>query len=183
MKFTLSKILSKSLWPIKKTKIIATIGPTSEDEAVLKKHLENGMNICRINFSHDDHEIQHKKLVTIRKSIKTNKLYNNTAIMLDTKGPEIRTGNLTDGKKISLKKGDKLILTGDKNFKGTKNKIAISYEKLVETININSTILIADGLLSLKVEGKHREKMKFMQLFKMIIFSEKKKMSIYQMLN
>ena len=158
MKFGLSKILSKSLWPLKKTKVIATIGPASDNLEILSKHLKNGMNICRINFSHDDHTIQYKKFLTIKKAIKENPLYNNTAVMLDTKGPEIRTGKLSGGKKISLAKGDKLILTGDINFKGDKNKIAISYEDLTSSINIDSKILVADGLLSLKVTGKSRQK-------------------------
>lgn len=158
MKFGLSKILSKSLWPLKKTKVIATIGPASDNIEILNKHLKNGMNVCRINFSHDDHEIQYNKFLTIKKAIKNNALYNNTAVMLDTKGPEIRTGKLVDSKKINLKKGNKLILTGDINFKGNENKIAISYDKIVSSINIDSRILIADGLLSLKVTGKSREK-------------------------
>lgn len=75
------------------------------------------MNVCRINFSHDDHIIHYKKLLRIREAIARNPIYSDTAIMLDTKGPEIRTG-LLSVPKIELKSGDLIKLTSDYSYKG-----------------------------------------------------------------
>ena len=150
MHLTLAKVLSKHVNPLKKTKMICTIGPSSDNIDIISQHLKNGMNVCRINFSHDDHEIHGKKLQRIREAFIKNPLYSDCAIMLDTKGPEIRTG-LLETPKISLKTGDIITVTTDYTVKGNNQKISMSYEGLFRSVTVGSKILIADGNLSLTV--------------------------------
>ncbi len=115
------------------------------------KLLRNGLNICKIKFSHDDHEIQYKKLLNIRKAISDNPLYGDTAIMLDTKGPEIRTSLLKNSQKLNLKAGDKLMISSDQNLVGKVDKISITYKNLTKSVQEGSRILVADGNLCLRV--------------------------------
>lgn len=140
---------------LKLTKMICTIGPASNSVETLKQLLKSGMNICRLNFSHGSHEMHLKQLNSIREAIMSNPVYEHTGIMLDTKGPEIRTGMLLDKTKpITLKKGQKLKLTTDYTHLGTNESIAISYEELYNSVEVNSRILAADGNLTLKVIEK-----------------------------
>ncbi|OHR66628.1 pyruvate kinase [Bacillus sp. HMSC76G11] len=134
---------------MRNTKIVCTIGPASEEPEVLKKLILAGMNVARLNFSHGSHEEHASRIETIRTCAK--ELGQNISIMLDTKGPEIRTGVLENGQ-ISLRKNDSLILTTEKII-GNQEKVSITYDRLPEDIYVGATILIDDGLIELHVES------------------------------
>ncbi len=136
---------------MKKTKVVCTMGPNTNDRELMKKLIENGMDVARFNFSHGDHEEQ-KGRMDLLKELRE-ELHTNTAILLDTKGPEIRTGVLKDGKKVMLETGKQFTLTVDE-IVGDVNKVSISYEGLVHDIDLGKTILIDDGLIGLKVISK-----------------------------
>ncbi|MCG8568841.1 MAG: pyruvate kinase [Spirochaetes bacterium] len=134
---------------MRKTKIICTIGPATDDKKIMRELVLNGMNVARLNFSHGNHE-EHKiridKIKKIRKELKTP-----VALLLDTKGPEIRTGNMQDGGAY-LMAGNEVILTTDKVL-GTDQIIPISYDGLPKDMGDNKIILIDDGLIQLKVKS------------------------------
>ena len=136
---------------MKKTKIICTMGPNSDDREVMKQLLLNGMDVARFNFSHGDHEEQ-KSRMDLLKELRQ-ELNTNTAILLDTKGPEIRTGVLKGGKRIMLKAGEQFTLTTEE-IEGDESKVSITYEGLVQDVDAGRVILIDDGLIELKVVGK-----------------------------
>ena len=129
---------------MKKTKVVCTMGPNTNDRELLKKLIENGMDVARFNFSHGDHEEQ-KSRMDLLKELRQ-ELNTNTAILLDTKGPEIRTGVLKGGKRIMLKAGEQI--------EGDESKVSITYEGLVQDVDAGRVILIDDGLIELKVVGK-----------------------------
>ncbi len=132
---------------LKKTKIVCTIGPASEDPAILEELINNGMNVARLNFSHGTHEEHLAKIKTIRRIRR--KLNTPVAIMLDTKGPEIRTGNFNVDE-IYLKPGDIFTLT-TRDVEGDQSIVSVSYEGLPEDVSIGSEIYIDDGLVQLEV--------------------------------
>ncbi len=134
----------------KKTKIICTMGPNTDDRNTLYDLAVNGMNIARLNFSHGDHDEQLHRINLI-KSIRE-ELNIPIAMLLDTKGPEIRTGVITDDKKITLVQGNELILTTVVT-EGTDKKIYVSYSGLPKDVKENDKILIDDGLIELKVKS------------------------------
>jgi len=113
--------------------------------------IDLGMNVARLNFSHGDHKT-HGKVVENLKEAMRQRRNSPVAIMLDTKGPEIRTGFLAGGEAINLVKGEDLELTIDYEFKGNKNKLACSYPRLMESVTVGGQILCADGSLVLKVK-------------------------------
>ncbi|GFR34562.1 pyruvate kinase [Thermobrachium celere] len=133
---------------MRKTKIVCTIGPASESEEVLRKLIESGMNVARLNFSHGSHEEHGARIATIKKLRK--ELNKPVAILLDTKGPEIRTGTFKD-KKVELVEGQKFIIT-TRQVEGDNTICSVSYDKLHEDVKPGDTILIDDGLVGLKVE-------------------------------
>ena len=136
---------------MKKTKIICTMGPNTNDETLMRKLVQNGMDIARFNFSHGDHEEQKGRMDMLKKiREEENKPI---AILLDTKGPEIRTGVLKDGKKVQLEAGEIFTLTTDE-IVGDNKIVSITYKGLVEDVKAGSTILIDDGLIELKVKDK-----------------------------
>ena len=135
---------------MKKTKVVCTMGPNTNDRELLKKLIENGMDVARFNFSHGDHEEQ-KSRMDLLKELRQ-ELNTNTAILLDTKGPEIRTGVLKGGKRIMLKAGEQFTLTTEE-IEGDESKVSITYEGLVQDV-AGRVILIDDGLIELKVVGK-----------------------------
>ena len=136
----------------KKTKIFCTMGPACWDVPVLTTLIDAGMNVARFNFSHGDHKAHGECLARVREAAaqRPNK---NLGILLDTKGPEIRTGFFQDkcNKKIHLQAGQTLEITTDYSYKGDETKIACTYEKLPQSVKPGSTILIADGSLVLTV--------------------------------
>jgi pyruvate kinase len=132
---------------MRKTKIVCTIGPVSESVDKLKLMLEAGMNVARLNFSHGDFEEHGARVRNLRQAcLETGKI---AAILLDTKGPEIRTGKLKE-EPIELVQGNRIILTTEEIL-GDTNRISITYPELPRDVQIGSTILIDDGLIGLKV--------------------------------
>lgn len=133
---------------MRKTKIICTIGPASENEEVLRELMLAGMNVARFNFSHGTHEEQKQKLAKVIKI--SNELNLPVATLLDTKGPEIRLRDF-EGGKAELESGQLFILTTEEML-GTKEKAAITYKNLKNDIAVGSTILIDDGKIEMTVE-------------------------------
>ncbi|MBP3544074.1 MAG: pyruvate kinase [Lachnospiraceae bacterium] len=133
---------------MKKTKIICTMGPNTNDRELLKKLAENGMDIARFNFSHGDYEEQLSR-IKLLKSVRE-ELGLPIAMLLDTKGPEIRTGLLKDEKKVTLKEGDTYTLT-TRDIIGDDKIGHISYAGLPADLEIGNSILIDDGLIGLEV--------------------------------
>lgn len=136
---------------MKKTKVVCTMGPNTNDRELMKKLMLNGMDVARFNFSHGDHEEQ-KSRMDLLKQLRE-ELHTNTAILLDTKGPEIRTGRLKDGKKVILENGASFTLTTEE-IVGDEKKVSITYAGLPEDVDRGSTILIDDGLIGLQVVSK-----------------------------
>ncbi len=132
----------------KRTKIVCTLGPASDKEEILKELVESGLNVCRFNFSHGSHE-EHKQRMDIVKKVRED-LNEPIAILLDTKGPEIRTGNF-DAPEVLLEESQKFTITM-KDVIGDKNKCTVSYKGLAEDVVPGDTILIDDGLVGLRVE-------------------------------
>ncbi|MFV9511195.1 pyruvate kinase [Tepidibacillus sp. LV47] len=133
---------------MRKTKIVCTIGPASEEVEVLKELIHAGMNVARLNFSHGDYEEHGRRIKNIRQAAKeTGKT---VAILLDTKGPEIRTGIL-GVPEVELKQGETIILTTEE-IVGDKNRVSVSYQGLPQDVHPGSKILIDDGLIGLEVE-------------------------------
>lgn len=133
---------------MRKTKIICTIGPSSEAEERLEELMLAGMNVARFNFSHGTHEEQKEKydrLIRVRE-----KLNLPVAALIDTKGPEIRLRDF-EGGKVELKAGQTFTLTTEEML-GNSEKAAISYKNLKNDIKVGSTILIDDGLIEMCVE-------------------------------
>lgn len=136
---------------MRKTKMICTIGPASEDMATLEKVMLAGMNASRHNFSHGDHEEHRGRMVKVRELAK--KLNKEIAIILDTKGPEIRTGKF-EPNKVELVKGTEFtIYAGDMSVIGDTTKCAVTYEGLANDVKPGNTILIDDGLVGLTVKS------------------------------
>merc|ERR1719230_2081170 len=138
----------------RKCKIICTMGPSCWDVEKLVELIDCGMNICRLNFSHGDHEVHGNTVKKIREAAKQ-RPSKPVGILLDTKGPEIRTGFFKPGvgDKIELTQGQKLKLVTDYSYKGDSTCIALSYDKLCSSVKPGNTILCADGSLSLTVES------------------------------
>lgn len=133
---------------MRKTKIVCTIGPSSQNEEKLKELMLAGMNVARFNFSHGDHEEQAMKLDTMRKV--SRELNLPVAALLDTKGPEIRLGDFAEGK-VFLEPGQKFILT-TKEVEGTVEKATITYKNMVKDVHAGDSILIDDGLIEMQVD-------------------------------
>ncbi|MBQ6395503.1 MAG: pyruvate kinase, partial [Atopobiaceae bacterium] len=134
----------------KRTKIVCTMGPACEDESTLRDLIRYGMNVARFNFSHGTHEYHKMVIERVRKVAA--ELGANVAIMLDTKGPEIRTGVLENHMRINLKTGDEIIVTTE-NVPGTKDRISIDYPNLPNELKRGNVILIDDGLIELVVRS------------------------------
>lgn len=132
---------------LRKTKIICTLGPASESEEVIRELMLAGMNVARLNFSHGTHEEQRGKLERVKKV--REELGLPVALLLDTKGPEIRTGEFEKGK-VELKKGQTFVLTTE-DVMGNEGKVSITYKNLVKDVQEGDSILIDDGLIGLKV--------------------------------
>lgn len=138
---------------MKRTKIICTLGPATNKKTILRSLMRAGMDIARFNFSHGSHE-EHAARVDMIKNLRE-ELNLPIAMLLDTKGPEIRTGLLKDGKKVRLEAGSEFVLTtGD--YVGDEHKVAITYDTLYKDVKKGGKILIDDGLIELEIEDiKH----------------------------
>ncbi len=135
---------------MKKTKMVCTVGPASESEEILTKIMEAGMNASRHNFSHGDHAEHKARIEMVRKIAK--KLNREVAVILDTKGPEIRTGNF-EPSKLELQKGSEFTIYVGEEVVGDATKCSVSYDGLANDVKPGNTILIDDGLVGLEVKS------------------------------
>ena len=133
---------------MRRTKIICTIGPASENEDKLREIMLAGMNVARFNFSHGSHEEHKRKYDRIKKL--REELNLPIAVMLDTKGPEIRLKDFANGKE-ELEAGQKFTLTA-REVQGTKSEVSITYKELTKDCKEGMTILLDDGLIELRVD-------------------------------
>ena len=150
--------LSHKLGPTvpRKTHIVCTLGPSSRTVSQLLALLNAGMSVARFNFSHGSHEYHQETLENLREACKISEKV--CAVLLDTKGPEIRTGMLVEGKPVQLTKGQALTLTTDYNHLGTSDRIACSYAHLARDVKPGGRILMADGAVLLEVVSTSPEK-------------------------
>ncbi len=118
---------------------------------MLENLIDAGMNVARFNFSHGDHEGHAACLTRLREAASNKKA--NVAVLLDTKGPEIRSGFFAEGKKIDLVKGEEITLTTDYSFKGNASRLACSYPSMATSVTPGQSILVADGSLVLTVKS------------------------------
>ena len=133
---------------MRRTKIVCTLGPASRDEKVIEQMLKNGMNVARLNFSHGTHEYHAESIEIFRKV--RDRLGLAAAIMLDTKGPEIRLCNFKDGG-VTLKTGDVFTLTS-RDLLGDENIVSLTYKELPRQLSIGQKILLDDGRIMLTVK-------------------------------
>jgi len=134
------------------TKFICTIGPKTQSVEMLGKLVEAGMNVARMNFSHGTHEYHTQTIANLREYLTKSKRM--CAIMLDTKGPEIRSGMLKDGQDINLEAGQDFELVNDFEYVGDSKRIGHSYPNLSQFVEVGGTILIDDGLIELSIVSK-----------------------------
>lgn len=132
----------------KKTKIVCTIGPASESIDTLKELIKSGLNVCRLNFSHGNYEEHGKRIENIKAA--RNEMNLPIAILLDTKGPEIRTGKFSSPE-VNLVEGQNFIITME-DVLGDETKCTVSYKELVNDVKPGNQILIDDGLVGLAVK-------------------------------
>ncbi len=134
---------------MRKTKIVGTIGPASESEEVFTNLVEAGLNVARINFSHGGYEENGEKIETIKRV--REKLNKPVALLLDTKGPEIRTGVLETGnEKVTIEEGQTFTFVNE-DIIGNNEKTTISYKDLYKDVKVGSTLLVDDGALEFEI--------------------------------
>ena len=138
---------------MRKTKIICTIGPSSENKETLVKMCKAGMNVARLNFSHGKHE-EHIKKMNLIKEVRE-ELQLPIAIMLDTKGPEYRIGTFENGS-IELNEGDTFTFTS-KDIVGNKGIVSVSYKNFAKELNVGDTILVNNGISIFEIVEKDDE--------------------------
>lgn len=136
-----------------KTKIVCTLGPATDEESVLRQLMLEGMNVARCNFSHGVHEDHKKRMDMVKKLRKeTGKP---VALLLDTKGPEVRVRQFKDGK-VTLEAGQLFTLTSEE-VEGTQEKVSVTYSRLYEDLEVGMKVLMDDGLIEMRVEKVERE--------------------------
>ncbi|MBD5095666.1 MAG: pyruvate kinase [Lachnospiraceae bacterium] len=138
---------------MRKTKIVCTLGPATKDENVLRRLIEEGMDVARLNFSHGTHA-DHKERIEMIKKLRR-ELDKPVAILLDTKGPEIRTRDFQGGK-VTVEDGQIFTLT-PRELLGDNTVASITYKNLAKDIQVGTTILIDDGLIKMEVEAINDE--------------------------
>ena len=134
---------------MRKTKIVCTIGPACEEDAIFEKMCLAGLNVARLNFSHGSHEDHQKKIDMIKRV--REKLNLPIAIMLDTKGPEYRIKTFRDGK-VLLKEGDAFTFTTEE-VEGDEHRVSVSYKGLVNDLDVGDRILLNNGLMAFVIEN------------------------------
>lgn len=135
----------------RKAKIVATIGPASCSREKLEILLRAGMDVARLNFSHGEHS-DHRRTIELLRELSA-RVGRAVAIIADLPGPKIRTGKLRGGQPVQLKSGQRLTLTG-KKLLGTAERISINYPRLIQDFRAGDRVLLADGLIELRVERK-----------------------------
>jgi len=133
---------------VKKTKIVATIGPASADEKTLREMILEGVNVCRLNFSHGSHDFYDEVIQKIHKI--TNETGEHVAILADLQGPKLRIGEI-ENNQINLEEGDLLNFTTTECL-GNKEKVYMTYDRFPKDVNVGEKILLDDGKLMLEVE-------------------------------
>lgn len=134
---------------MKKTKIVCTIGPKTESEQMLEQLISAGMNVMRLNFSHGNHE-EHSQRIKNLRAVAEN-TGKKAAIILDTKGPEIRTMKLEGGQDVALKAGQIFTFTTDQSVIGNTERVAVTYSGFATDLQVGNTVLVDDGLLGMQV--------------------------------
>ena len=132
----------------KRTKIICTLGPAVDDERLLEQLIAAGMDIARLNFSHGTHAEHAERIARLRRVCA--QVGSPCAVLLDTKGPEIRTGALVGGEAVSLNAGDELVLT-EESIEGDAHRITQTCVGLAAYVRPGTTLLLDDGLIELEV--------------------------------
>jgi len=160
----------------RRTKIVCTMGPSCWSVDKLVEMIDAGMNVARLNFSHGDHESHLRTVQNLREALKK-RTDSRVALLLDTKGPEIRTGLLKDGKNISLKAGQTLKISTDYALVGDVNMITCSYSKLPKSVKPGSSILMADGSLTCRVTECHDDHI-LVQVLNDAVIGERKNMNL-----
>jgi len=148
--YTIEKVFAEVDKSYRRTKIVCTLGPACSSVDMLVKLIDTGMNVCRLNFSHGTHESHGQMLDNLRQAL-AQRPRTYVGVLLDTKGPEIRTGFLEDHKPITVEMGSIIELTTDYSFPGNSTKLAVSYQAICTSVKVGSKILVADGGLTLTV--------------------------------
>ncbi|MGF1473120.1 MAG: pyruvate kinase [Rubrobacteraceae bacterium] len=133
---------------MRRTKIVATLGPATSSPEQVEKLIKAGINVTRLNFSHGDHDGHQKSARTVRET--ADEVHHNVALLQDIQGPKIRTGEVEEG--TELVEGSRVVIVPGGDFVGDANRLTTSYEKLAEDVRAGERLLIDDGLLGLKVE-------------------------------
>jgi len=134
---------------LKRTKIVATLGPASSTEEVIKEMYDKGLNVCRLNFSHGDHSIHEENIKRIKAV--NEELNANIAILADLQGPKLRVG-VMENEGCEIKTGDKITFTNEECI-GTSEKVYMTYKSFAQDVKAGELILIDDGKLAVKVES------------------------------
>ncbi|MDE7164970.1 MAG: pyruvate kinase [Clostridiales bacterium] len=137
---------------MRRTKIVCTLGPATDDYSVLKNMIRAGLNVARLNFSHSTYDEHKRRMDMVKKARK--ELGVPVAILLDTKGPEIRIKTFKNGK-VELKKGDKFTLT-TRDVEGDEKAVSVSYDELPNYVKKGTRILVNDGLIELTVDSVNK---------------------------
>jgi pyruvate kinase len=135
----------------KRTKVVGTIGPVSNNDETIKSLVNSGLNVFRLNMSHGTLQSQEETVNIIRRTYSSLYQTSGMPILMDLKGPSIRTGKLKNGESVKLVKDQTLIITTDSSFIGSKDKIACSYADLISSVKVGSKIYVGDGNLALEV--------------------------------
>ena len=134
---------------MRKTKIVCTLGPATEDPMIVRELMLSGMNVARLNFSHNTHD-DHRRRIEVIKELRK-ELQFPVAILLDTKGPEYRIGTFAAGR-IRLEAGETFIFTAD-DVQGDETRVSVNYKKLPQELGVGDTVLLNNGLLSFRVDA------------------------------
>ena len=132
---------------MRKTKIVCTLGPASDSEEMVSRLMDAGMNVCRLNMSHGSYEEQAERIARVKRLRAQKNIP--VAILLDTKGPEVRTKTV-EGGKVTLEAGSKFVLTS-REIEGNAHEVSITYPRMVELVRVGTRVLIDDGLLAMEV--------------------------------
>ena len=132
---------------MRKTKIVCTLGPASDSEEMISRLMDAGMNVCRLNMSHGSYEEQAERIARVKRLRAEKNIP--VAILLDTKGPEVRTKTV-EGGKVTLEAGGEFVLTS-REIEGNAHEVSITYPKMVELVHVGTRVLIDDGLLAMEV--------------------------------